>query len=84
MGLLEPHSQSFIVKVWVEHGAGGTDAARWRGHVTNVMSGKRVYTQRLDELPLIIMPCLQSMGIHFGTLWRARQWLYRSRRAHRA
>jgi hypothetical protein len=81
MAVLDVSGESFVVKVWVEDPPAAAEAAHWRGHVTHVNSGERRYVQRLDDIPLIIMPHLQDVGVRFGTVWRLRQWLFeRSRR----
>jgi hypothetical protein len=75
MGAPDASETSFIVKVWLETTQTASEPATWRGYVTHVASGRRRYARRLDDFPLIIMPYLQSMGVHFGAVWRIRRWL---------
>jgi hypothetical protein len=78
MDTLEPGAQSFIVKIWVEERAEEGGRGTWRGHITNVPSGKRRYLKNLDEIGDFIAPYLEEMGVKLGTRWRIRRWLKRS------
>jgi hypothetical protein len=51
---------SFIVKIWREEPG---DPVAWRGHVTHVPSGERVYLTSLNGLNTFIAPYLLEMGI---------------------
>ena len=77
MDSLEPESQSFIVKVWVEDSAGQTGRVVWRGHITRVQSHERRYLKNLDEIADFIAPHLEAMGVKVGMRWRLRRWLKR-------
>ncbi len=77
METLEPTSQSFIVKVWVDERAEGTSQGVWHGHITHVSSGKRHYLKNLDEIRDFITPHLEEMGVKLEKSWRARRWLKR-------
>ncbi len=77
MDSLEPGAQSFIVKVWVEDSAVAGGRGVWRGHITHVLSGKRRYIKKLDEIPGFIAPHLEEMGAKLGMRWRLRRWLRR-------
>lgn len=77
MDSLEPDSQSFIVKVWVEDSAGQDDRGVWHGHITHVPSHERRYLKDLDEIADFIAPHLEEMGVNPGTRWRLRRWLKR-------
>jgi hypothetical protein len=72
--MLEQETESFIVKVWVEEKAQETGHASWRGHVTHVPSGERRYVDRLGQIPAIIAPYLERLGVRFSRLecWRLR------------
>src|ERR1051326_8271374 len=50
MDELEPISQSFIIKVWVEEHSDAGGSGTWRGHITDVLSGERRYVKNLDEI----------------------------------
>jgi hypothetical protein len=78
---LEPGNHSFIVKIWLEETAEEASRATWRGHITHVPSGARLYLSDLDDISAIIMPYLEEVGIKFGVCWRLRQWLYRRKRS---
>jgi hypothetical protein len=74
---LEPDSQSFIVKVWVEERAGKAGRGVWHGHITQVSSHERRYLKDLYEIPDFIAPHLEAMSVKLVTRWRLRRWLKR-------
>lgn len=78
--LLEPNTHSFIVKIWLEETAAETGRIVWRGHITHVQGGERRYLKRLDQIPALIEPYLQQMGVKPRTGWRLADWLRRLRR----
>lgn len=77
MDSLEPGTQSFIVKVWVEDSADETGHGVWHGHITHVLSSERRYLKSLEEIPDFIAPHLEEMGIQLGLRWKLRSWLKR-------
>jgi hypothetical protein len=77
MDSLEPDSQSFIVKVWVEDSAGQDGRGVWRGHITHVSSHERRYLKNLGEIGDFIASYLEEMGVKLGVRWRIRRWLKR-------
>lgn len=77
MDSLEPGTQSFIVKVWVEEHAEEGGRGTWRGHITHVSSGRRHYLENLDEIGDFIAPYLEEIGVKLGVRWSMRNWLKR-------
>ena len=77
-------TQSFIAKIWLEESAGETGRASWRGHITQVPSGKRQYIKNLDDIALFIAPRLEEMGARVALFWRIQRWLgrWRGGRSH--
>jgi hypothetical protein len=69
----ETEVHSFIVKVWLEETVEEAGRAKWRGHITHVLSGKRRYLQRLSEVSDFIIPYLERMGVKSGPLQRLRR-----------
>jgi hypothetical protein len=67
--LIEPYVHSFIVKVWVEEPARGSDSANWRGHVTHVPGGERRYLKDLSDIIDFITPYLEQLGFRFEAPW---------------
>ncbi len=61
MELLESHTHSFIVKIWLEETAAEAGRATWRGHITHVPSNVRRYFEELDQIKHFVAPYLQSM-----------------------
>lgn len=62
MDSYEPHTHSFVVKVWLEEEASSQSQALWRGHVTHVFSGERRYFQSMADLTAFIEGYLWAMG----------------------
>ena len=77
MDQVEPETQSFIVKVWVEDSAKDAQQGVWRGHITHVPSYERRYLKNLGEIEDFIAPHLEEMGVQLGRRWRLRRWLQR-------
>ncbi|HZD11180.1 MAG TPA: hypothetical protein VE553_07545 [Candidatus Binatia bacterium] len=66
---------SFVVKIWLEEAEDEAHRAVWRGHITHVRSGKRVYFQDLGAMISFLVPYLGEMGVRMGLRWRLRQRL---------
>src|SRR5690242_13780179 len=77
MDLVEPGTQSFIVKIWVEDSAEDTSQGVWHGHITHIPSHERRYLKDLSEIQDFITPRLEEMGVKVGRRWRLRGWLQR-------
>ena len=76
--MLEPDTQSFVVKVWLEETVEDEDGAKWRGHVTHVGTGERKYLERLSGIAAFIVPYLERSGVSFGILRRLRLFVCRT------
>jgi hypothetical protein len=77
MEQLEPTTQSFIVKVWVEESAEKGGQGVWHGHITQVPTGQRRYLKSLSEIEDFVAPHLEEMGVKLGMRWRVRCWFKR-------
>ena len=77
MGKPESTIFSFVVKIWVERIAGRPRNVRWHGTITHIPSGDRQYFRRLRDIPALIAPHLEALGIRPGRLERLRRWLWR-------
>jgi hypothetical protein len=75
MDELESISQSFIVKIWIEHSSDTGKRGTWRGYIVDVLNGKKRYLKNLDEIPDFIAPYLEDLGVKVGIRWRMRRWL---------
>jgi hypothetical protein len=62
MDLYEANAHSFVVKIWLEETAMEAGRAIWRGHITHVPSGERLYIKELDEVTQFILPYLKGLG----------------------
>lgn len=78
MNLYETTTHSFIVKIWLEEA--DADQAMWRGHITHVSSGERRYLQRLEDIPLFLIPYLKQVGVRIGVGWHVVELLRRWQR----
>ncbi|MCA9976097.1 MAG: hypothetical protein KC413_10125 [Anaerolineales bacterium] len=70
---IEPNTHSFILKVWLEDEV--DDTKIWRGYLTHVASGQRVYFKNLLEMNNHLTPHLKRIGFPLPFWWRAYQWL---------
>ena len=70
----ESEIHSFVVKIWLEETVEEAGRAKWRGHITDVLSGERRYLQRLSEIGDFIMPYLERMGVKSSFLQRLRRF----------
>jgi hypothetical protein len=77
LDILESHTHSFIVKIWLEETAEEAGRATWRGHITHVPGGERRYIGDLDDIPAFVAPYLEGMGVRFRTWRRVGRWLRR-------
>ena len=77
MDSLEPDTQSFIIKVWVEENTETGSQRVLRGHITHVSSHERHYLKDLGEIEDFIAPHLEEMGVKLGVSWRVRRWFKR-------
>ena len=75
-------SQSFLVRIWRENGKNSADSF-WRGHITNVLSGKRKYVQSFDGIVEFIAGYFPAMGVSLNLTWRCRLWLQDLKRRRR-
>lgn len=60
-----PTAHSFVVRVWPKKVEDSDCDASWRGSVTHVETGERVYLESLTEVPGVIAPYVVENG---GTL----------------
>lgn len=72
--MYDPHTHSFILKVWLEEQAEGEGRSTWRGVITHVPSGERCYYSTLDDMAAFVARFLTSMGVHLSPIWGVRQW----------
>ena len=70
-------SHPFIVRIWLEEKARGARGVRWRGHITHVPSGERLYLQDLDDITAFVMPYMEAMDVRFGLIWLMKRWFKR-------
>jgi len=77
MDLVEPGTQSFVVKIWVEESAEDMSRGVWHGHITHIPSHQRRYLKDLSEIQDFIVPHLEEMGVKVSKRWRLRGWLQR-------
>jgi hypothetical protein len=54
--------QSFIIKIWCESDSDEGGKVVWRGHITHVPSGDRIYISSLEEITGFLNPFIEKMG----------------------
>ena len=69
-------TRSFIVKLWRDSDASSSPSPGWRGQVTSVTSGERLYANKPDEVPTLLAFQIGKSGIRLGWYWRIRALLY--------
>jgi hypothetical protein len=77
MASIQPHTHSFIVKVWLASPDGGAIRPGWCGRVTHVPSGRSLHFRELVELDGFITWYLHQLGVPPTLRWRLRQWVSR-------
>jgi hypothetical protein len=77
MASIQPHTHSFIVKVWSAAPDGDSGTTEWRGRVTHVPSGEDRHFLRLAELTAFIAPYLHELGVQPTLRFRLRRWVRR-------
>jgi hypothetical protein len=45
---------SFVLRLWIEEDPVQCSALRWRGHITNVLDGRRRWVQSFHEIEAFI------------------------------
>ena len=60
--LYEFNTHAFVIKIWLE------DSRQWRGHITHVPSGERIYIESFCEIVEFISTYLEQMGTQRRTL----------------
>ncbi|MCA9872514.1 MAG: hypothetical protein H6659_01550 [Ardenticatenaceae bacterium] len=73
MKLFETSTESFIVKIWTEEPAAGTERKIWRGQVTHVLSGEQRDFRTLAEIERFMLPYLRELGMDVDSEWLRRR-----------
>lgn len=83
MDLYEPHTHTFVIRLWLEEAAQEQGETLWRGHITHLLTKNRRYLQTPDDIVLFLLPYLSEMGVRVQLRWRIKWWLARWRQRHR-
>jgi hypothetical protein len=75
MALIENNTHSFIVKIWIEEIADDTDNVLWRGYITHVSNGARLYLKELGDIVEFVQTYLEAMGVRPSRQMRLYLWL---------
>jgi hypothetical protein len=70
--LYENNTHVFVVKIWLET---NKQQLKWRGYITNVLSGERHYFEDLFEIAIFINSDLTKMDVKTDRFWRFLMWL---------
>lgn len=55
-----PPAFTFILRVWLEHGAGEEGRDEWRGELRRVPDGTRAYFRTIEQLPPVLLEVLDG------------------------
>lgn len=58
----ELHIHSFVVRMWLEVVAEGTNRKIWRGRITHIPSDEHQYFKDIKEIPVFIESHLEDAG----------------------
>ena len=75
MAQLEENTHSFIVKIWLEEITDETSDVLWRGYITHVSSGARLYLKELSDIIDFVQTYLESMGVRPSRRMKVCLWL---------
>lgn len=57
-----PDRHSFVIKIWAKEVENPREDTAWRGSVTHVGSGRRLYLESLVQVSAFIAPYLVELG----------------------
>ena len=77
MASIQPHTHSFIVKVWLAAPEDRSSRHAWCGRITHVPSGRHRHVLKLPEVSDFITPYLHQLGVRPTLLWRLTRWVRR-------
>jgi hypothetical protein len=74
---LETNTRVFTLRVWLEEKAEGKRRPKWRGHITNILTGTEQYVEDLDvdEIIQFILSDLGPVNLRISWSWRFLFWL---------
>jgi hypothetical protein len=76
---VDPITDSFVLKIWLEERAKLARSAIWRGYITHVASGTRRYVKDLDGIVIFVTSYLQKMGVQPSRSQRLKRWVQRQK-----
>jgi hypothetical protein len=77
VGSIQPHTHSFVVKVWLVEPDRAIGRHGWRGRITHVPSGRSRHFRNLRAIARFITPYLHRLGVRPTLSWTVRRWLRR-------
>jgi len=80
VGSIQPHTHSFLVKVWLVDPERGPGRSGWRGRITHVPTGRHRHFATMNGLASFITRYLHAMGVRPTPSSRLRRWLRGDRR----
>jgi hypothetical protein len=75
MGKSPPQTHSFVVKVWEKEGGAQQGGVPWRGSITHVGTGERLYLENLREVSGFLAPYVRDLGGALDLRTRLCLWL---------
>ena len=73
----DDRSESFIVRIWLEHREIAGALPVWRGMIEHVTSGKRMYVSDLDHIVVFMADYVRAWGVELKSWALLREKLHR-------
>lgn len=70
-----PQEHSFVVKIWAKEVENPAQDAQWRGSVTHVGTGKRLYIKNLVQISAFLVPYVVEFGGSLDLRTRCCVWM---------
>jgi hypothetical protein len=70
MPIVQEEDEIFIVSIGMDEDA----KAKWKGYIKYPPDKKKIYFTDLFEFSLLLVPCLEKMGVQVGWFWRVISW----------
>lgn len=81
---VSPKPHSFVVKVWAEEVVDARRDPSWRGYITHVGTGERLYLKSLLQVPGFMAPFVEDLGGSLDVRTRMCLWMAPPASRHRS
>lgn len=59
-------AHSFVLRIWLEEAPQGPEPGRWRGHITNVLTGRKRAVERFSQIEEFLAQHLKARDFDSG------------------